>query len=304
MEMDGYHGQSLRLMPPLNGQQAFLEGFPYQPPMPPPGPPPVARDEASDIHHFQGVQIQHAEGNNWSKFLGPGHGLQFQRVLGYDVDGVAYLAKDVSTGIHYAVKALDRSMPDDISLRRQTDMRQVSAHPNLVSPPSHLDSRDYPYLIMEYRPERDPFANIPEKSRYVGDDIAAKNAFLQILEAVSHRPRQGLYHSDITAEPQAGLASLIQPNKADMSQPRPPLQSHPNPHAPFARGLTNHRYFCTHEGCDKTFRRYGDLRRHFRKHFICSRAFHCHHLGCHRNGDNGFYRKDKFVDHQRKKHGL
>ena len=68
--------------------------------------------------------------------------------------------------------------------------------------------------------------------------------------------------------------------------------------------LTNHRFICTYQSCTKTFRRYGDLTRHFKKHFICQRVFHCFHAGCYRNGDHGFYRKDKFFDHRRKKHGF
>jgi len=77
---------------------------------------------------------------------------------------------------------------------------QVSAHPNIVSLLRIMDTREHTYVIMEYCPEGDLFSNITERGRYVGDDIAAKIAFLQILDAVSHCHRLGIYHRDLKPE--------------------------------------------------------------------------------------------------------
>lgn len=57
--------------------------------------------------------------------------------------------------------------------------------------------------------------------------------------------------------------------------------------------------------CDRclgAFSRAGDLRRHYRVHFPDYRTFHCRFEGCNRNGPRGFYRRDKFRDHQRQAH--
>lgn len=64
------------------------------------------------------------------------------------------------------------------------------------------------------------------------------------------------------------------------------------------------RYACNQTGCAKTFKRYTDLKRHFKKHFPCQRRFKCYEEGCDRNGENGFYRRDKLLAHQRTKHDL
>lgn len=56
--------------------------------------------------------------------------------------------------------------------------------------------------------------------------------------------------------------------------------------------------------CPKCFKRNCDLRRHYKKHFDSTRTHHCHVNGCHMNGPKGFYRKDKFADHQKKMHGI
>lgn len=106
-------------------------------------------------------------------------------------------------------------------------------------------------------------------------------------------------HLRDAVEPITGYESLL--------QSRPHHRSHRDGRAltqTSCRASTHHRFICTFQTCSKTFRRYGDLTRHFKKHFTCLRAFHCSHLGCDRNGEKGFYRKDKLLDHQKKKHGL
>jgi hypothetical protein len=202
-----------RITPPLNGQGAFPRGFPsHQLPTPPPSPPSFGHDDSFDIHHTSRKQHQYADyntSNSWSNYLDPGHRLQFQRVLGSGAYGIVHLAKDISTGIHYAVKALNKVMPNGLPLDlrqqqfQQTEMRlhyQVSAHPNIVSLLRIMDTREHTYVIMEYCPEGDLFSNITERGRYVGEDLAAKNAFLQILDAVSHCHRLGIYHRDLKPE--------------------------------------------------------------------------------------------------------
>jgi hypothetical protein len=212
--VESCHHQAGRITPPLDGQGAFARGFPSPqlPTTPPPSPPSFGHDDSFDIHHTSRKQHQHTDyhtSNNWTNYLDPGHRLQFQRVLGSGAYGVVHLAKDISTGIHYAVKALNKVMPNGLPLDlrqqqfQQTEMRlhyQVSAHPNIVSLLRIMDTRDHTYVIMEYCPEGDLFSNITERGRYVGDDVAAKNAFLQILDAVSHCHRLGIYHRDLKPE--------------------------------------------------------------------------------------------------------
>ncbi|KAF8849775.1 hypothetical protein BDZ45DRAFT_732025 [Acephala macrosclerotiorum] len=56
--------------------------------------------------------------------------------------------------------------------------------------------------------------------------------------------------------------------------------------------------------CPNTFKRAGDLRRHYKKHFPSQYIYDCHVIGCDRVGTNGFYRKDKLAHHLKKAHGL
>jgi serine/threonine protein kinase len=63
-----------------------------------------------------------------------------------------------------------------------------------------VDDPDCTYVVLEYCPEGDLFSNITERGRYVSNDNEVKGAFLQILNAVEHCHRLGIYHRDLKPE--------------------------------------------------------------------------------------------------------
>jgi serine/threonine protein kinase len=120
-----------------------------------------------------------------------------------------YSAVDHFTGTWYAVKALSKTNPNGEPLdRRQREFQSreiqlhyaASAHPNIVSMLKIVDGVDCTYVILEYCPEGDLFANITERCRYVNNDALVRRAFLQILDAVEHCHRLGIYHRDLKPE--------------------------------------------------------------------------------------------------------
>lgn len=135
--------------------------------------------------------------------------LQLTDILGTGAYGVVYSATDVKTGVRYAVKCLSRYNADGTPLeRRQVAYQQreinlhykASAHANVVSLHKIVHDVDCIYVVLEYCPEGDLFLNITERGHYVGNDALAKQAFVQILDAVEHCHTLGIYHRDLKPE--------------------------------------------------------------------------------------------------------
>jgi serine/threonine protein kinase len=141
------------------------------------------------------------------KYLGKS--LQLKGILGTGAYGVVYSAFDQFTQTWYAVKALSKTNANGEPLdRRQREFQQreiqlhyaASAHPNIVSMLKIVDDPDCTYVVLEYCPEGDLFSNITERGRYVSNDRLVQQAFLQILDAVEHCHRLGIYHRDLKPE--------------------------------------------------------------------------------------------------------
>lgn len=135
--------------------------------------------------------------------------LELRRILGTGAYGVVYQAFDHSTSTWYAVKALSKFNANGTPLdRRQQQFQKreiqlhytASAHPNVVSMHKIVDDPDCTYVILEYCPEGDLFSNITEKGRYVSNDFMIQRSFGQILDAVEHCHRLGIYHRDLKPE--------------------------------------------------------------------------------------------------------
>jgi len=77
---------------------------------------------------------------------------------------------------------------------------QASTHPNIVSMHKIIDDVDCTYVVMEYCSEGDLFSNITERHRYMGNEELVRKVALQILDAVAHCHRLGVYHRDLKPE--------------------------------------------------------------------------------------------------------
>jgi serine/threonine protein kinase len=138
-----------------------------------------------------------------------GRSLELKGILGTGAYGVVYSAIDHLTHTWYAVKALSKTTANGEPLdRRQREFQSreirlhyaASAHPNIVSMLKIVDDPDCTYVVLEYCPEGDLFSNITERGRYVSNDALVQQAFLQILDAVEHCHRLGIYHRDLKPE--------------------------------------------------------------------------------------------------------
>jgi serine/threonine protein kinase len=113
---------------------------------------------------------------------------------------VVYKAFDSRTQLWYAVKALNKTSSH---LREYEESIYVhfkaSTHPNIIPLLKIVDSDRYLYTVMPYYPEGDLFDSITQ-SRRTFDDDSIRNTFLQLLDAVEHCHRLGVYHLDLKPE--------------------------------------------------------------------------------------------------------
>lgn len=130
--------------------------------------------------------------------------MELRSVLGVGAYGVVYTALDINTNIPYAVKALNKLGLDQRSrLFQQREIQlhhEASNHPNVVSLVKIMESEDCTFVVLEYCREGDLFSSITERALFPGNDLLAKQAFLQILDAVTHCHSIGIYHRDLKPE--------------------------------------------------------------------------------------------------------
>ncbi len=130
--------------------------------------------------------------------------LELTGIIGVGAYGVVYTAVDIHTQTRYAVKALSKIGLDP--RQRKFQQREIqlhheaSHHPNVVSLMTIMDAYDCTYVVLEYCPEGDLFSSITEAGHYIGNDFMAKQAFLQILDAVSYCHSIAIYHRDLKPE--------------------------------------------------------------------------------------------------------
>lgn len=130
--------------------------------------------------------------------------LELTGILGVGAYGVVYTAVDIHTNVPYAVKALNKIGLD--SRQRAFQQREIqlhheaSHHPNVVSLVQIMDSPDCTFVVLEFCPEGDLFSSITDKGHYLGNDLMARHAFLQILDAVDFCHSIGIYHRDLKPE--------------------------------------------------------------------------------------------------------
>lgn len=134
--------------------------------------------------------------------------LELVEVLGYGGYGVVYRAVDTYSlkPTSYAVKCLPHSQKRNTARQRQLHMREItlhklaSAHPNVVTLHRVIEDYQYTYIVMDYCPDGDLFAQILHHRRYLGNNALIKDVFLQLLDAVEYCHSLHIYHRDLKPE--------------------------------------------------------------------------------------------------------
>ena len=136
--------------------------------------------------------------------------LEIKGILGTGAYGIVYSVIKHSDQNWYALKALSKKHKcggAPLNRReREFQSREIqlhyaaSSHPNIVSMLRVMDEPECTYILLQYCPDGDLFSNITKMGRFVGNDYLIRATFLQLLRAVQHCHKLGIYHRDLKPE--------------------------------------------------------------------------------------------------------
>ena len=88
------------------------------------------------------------------------------KVLGVGSFGRVLLVQHKVTQAQYAIKAIDKRIPDNIEeklyFRREIEIMYKINHPNVVKLYGHFEDNTYCYFVMEYIPRGNLFSFVPK----------------------------------------------------------------------------------------------------------------------------------------------
>ncbi|KAK4141399.1 uncharacterized protein C8A04DRAFT_31029 [Dichotomopilus funicola] len=101
----------------------------------------------------------------------------------------------LSIGSPLGMHNIKTEQPDEIKMHHL-----ASAHPNVLSIRKVLDTSEHWYMILDSFPESnlDDYITEHDEDIIAGQDELNKRLFLQLLDAVEHCHRLGIYHRDLT----------------------------------------------------------------------------------------------------------
>jgi serine/threonine protein kinase len=121
--------------------------------------------------------------------------------------GMVFLAEDLQTGNHVAIKCLTKPVLGSSTIAATTDEGAeelachaiLKHHPHLVNLVHHFETKAHSYLVLEYCPQGDLYEAIrlghgPLQTEHV------RRFVLQLIDAVEHMHKHSLYHRDIKPE--------------------------------------------------------------------------------------------------------
>jgi hypothetical protein len=196
-----------------------------------------------------------------------------------------------SSPVEYGVWPLRNGGVDDYD----ADFMPESQIPRYLRSIDFDAALGYPDLALDAGPE--PWS-APAPAPGIGSAVGLIDSLtgspLQSIQTMSHATR-GHHYTVQYATPRPTALSMLTIIRHD-ERPNQVLAKS-NADAPKS-------HVCKWADCRTRFARKGDLHRHVRAIHLLEKAFPCVIAGCDRTGPNGFGRRDKLIEHQRRAHGV
>ncbi|OMH81082.1 Negative regulator of sexual conjugation and meiosis [Zancudomyces culisetae] len=178
----------------------------------------AAVDNSTTTNNHNNENMNTKSSRKKGKMLGYSidHGtLQFVKLIGVGTYGEVYRIFDKKKLSEYAVKVLPRKKnkaPNNQDESPFIDARMLSheislytripPHPNIIKLERILHTNDQIFIVMEDCAGGDLYENISNNPYFhlPGNDALIRRLFLQLISAVSHCHRYGVYHRDLKPE--------------------------------------------------------------------------------------------------------
>jgi aurora kinase len=129
-----------------------------------------------------------------------------KKILGVGSFGRVLLVQHKVTQAQYAIKAIDKRLPDNIEekpyFRREIEIMYKINHPNVVKLYGHFEDNTYCYFVMEYMPRGNLYSFVPQNGIPVIGTQTAVSLIKDVISALYylHNMTPPIIHRDIKPE--------------------------------------------------------------------------------------------------------
>ncbi|KAK8494726.1 hypothetical protein V6N13_135995 [Hibiscus sabdariffa] len=142
------------------------------------------------------------ENNNKKKGVLQLGNYELGRILGEGNFGKVKLAKNLHSGLPFAVKILEKSRLIQLNIadqiKREIATLKLLKHPNVVRLHEVLASKTKIYMVLEYATGGELFVRIASKGRL--SEAEGRKFFQQLIDGVSYCHNKGVFHRDLKLE--------------------------------------------------------------------------------------------------------
>jgi len=136
-----------------------------------------------------------------SQFLGQtidNGALEVKAILGAGAFGVVYRAVDTQTGVEYAVKRVEKEGNEYYQTLERELHARVSSHPHVLT--LHREFYEGRYAFYVYDLCAGDLHSVIRRTPFYREDELIKRVFVQIVDALEHCHKRGVYHRDLKPE--------------------------------------------------------------------------------------------------------
>ena len=121
--------------------------------------------------------------------------LEIKAILGAGSFGVVYRAVDTRTGVEYAVKCVEKKGKES---REEKLHACVSSHPHVLTLHRQFDEGRFSFFVYDLC--AGDLHSVTRKAAFFREDELIKRVFTQIIDALEHCHKRGVYHRDLKPE--------------------------------------------------------------------------------------------------------